>query len=262
MDEFDDDKDNDDNHDYSPRWMFRRHCALKCTDPDVTMKEEMPKASSHPNKSPNDVSMTGTPTTTIVPTSSHQKKTSDSSSSTVTKNTLSTDSTSAAVVSGRHETSEENTILERTPVHREETDEFATISMDVSGFALSQLNVRLEEEEQMTTTGQSNRPILTVDGERTNLLGDKFQIHRRFLLDRDNLADGNLQDLAISANLSKEGILTIRVPKKEKGKMEKEAEKVSRTIPVQQQQLLQQQQQDTHSEEQSNETKSNEQDEN
>jgi HSP20 family molecular chaperone IbpA len=220
-------------------WMPRRHCAaMEFIDTDETMEEEPSKAPSRPIESPESVKTTAT---TTLPTCSPQNA---QDSSVATKTTSSTDGTT---VSSRHETCEEkNTILERTPVHRQETEESATVSMDVSGFALDQLQVRLEEEEKGTKFG-FGRPRLTVHGERTNLLGDKFKIHRRFQLDRDNLAHGNLQDLAISANLSKEGILTIRIPKKKKG-AEKEVEKVSRTIPVQQQK------QDTDSEEQSNET--------
>jgi HSP20 family molecular chaperone IbpA len=217
-----------DDVDNSGRWMPRRHCALRFTIPDL--KDE--KALSRPVDCPNVNTAVETSTaarTKILPTNSQQKA---SDSSTATKTIPSTDS---ATVSSRHEECGVNTILERTPVHREEVEESATISMDVSGFALDQLQVRLEEEEEKGTKSGRGRPILTVQGDRTNILGDKFKIHRRFLLDRDNLADINLQELAISANLSKQGILTICVPKKKRGTTEKEAAKVSRTIPVQQQ---------------------------
>lgn len=120
-----------------------------------------------------------------------------------------------------------NIVVERTPVHRQETEDEATISMDVSGFTVDQLQVRLEEEQG----GDLSRPILVVSGTRQNSLGDRFQIHRRFLLDRQNLGD-NLHKIAISASFSKDGVLTIRVPKKKK---KDEPEKVSRTIVVQQQ---------------------------
>ncbi len=136
-------------------------------------------------------------------------------------------------ISARHQNANDsaepsNIVVERTPVHLSETDDTATISLDVSGFSMDQLQVRLDEE-QTPTTGV--RPVLTVSGERVNSLGDKFKIHRRFMLEREKLLE-DIQQLAIQANFNKEGILTIHVPKRKK---EEEGKKPaeSRSIPIQ-----------------------------
>ncbi|KAG7360990.1 Hsp20/alpha crystallin family protein [Nitzschia inconspicua] len=124
-----------------------------------------------------------------------------------------------------------NVVMERTPVHRKETEDEATISMDVSGFSVDQLQVRLEEEQGDSST---TRPILIVSGARENSLGDKFEIHRRFLLDQKNLAK-NIQEVEIQAHFSNDSVLTIRVPKKKQEPEEKQ-QKISRSIIVQKEQ--------------------------
>jgi HSP20 family molecular chaperone IbpA len=130
-------------------------------------------------------------------------------------------------------------VVQRNPVHRTETEEAATISIDVSGFAPDQLQVRLEEEEE--EAGQcsfkkrtSRRPILSVTGERVNQLGDKFTILRRFVLERKNLLNDDIETIPIEANFTNDGILSIRVPKKPKKDeaMEEANQPTVRNIPI------------------------------
>jgi HSP20 family molecular chaperone IbpA len=214
--DFDDDVDN---HHYA-RWVPRRRCALTAAKTnDAKMGDEASRAT--PSATPQEITDSGKESTSCeMKTSEGSPAKNDSPS--LTKQTITT----------RHHTSQlGNTVIERTPVHRRETEEEATISLDVSGFTVDQLQVRLEEEP--SASGRPARPILIVSGERQNTLGDHFKIHRRFLLDRENL-DSNIKDIAISANFSNDGVLTIRVPKKKKVP-EKEPEKISRTIVVQQQ---------------------------
>lgn len=211
--------DPDEDEDYFSRWAPHCRTGRKPAESETANKEGKIATSSPQQESSTSTAETspqGTPKTKALESSS------------VTKMIAPMERT----VATRHQTTDDKTVFERTPVHREETKDAATISMDVSGFSINQLQVCVEVDQD-TQSGLA-RPVLMVSGERTNILGDKFKIRRRFLLERKNLAD-NLQDVAISANFSQEGILTIHVPKKMK-EPEKEPKKVSRTIPVQQQQ--------------------------
>jgi HSP20 family molecular chaperone IbpA len=111
--------------------------------------------------------------------------------------------------------SNDTAMVERHPVHRTESEEAATIALDVSGFTPNQLHVSLEEDCIVGKEQGGLRPILTVRGERVNALGDKYKIHRRFLLERENLA-GDIQSVDVRANFGNDGILSITVPKKKK----------------------------------------------
>lgn len=131
----------------------------------------------------------------------------------------------------RYTNTEDSIILERTPAHRDETEDVATIALDVSGFTADQLEVRLELDcvEEGSTT-QPRHPILIISGQRVNNLGDRYVIRRRFLLERDNLAE-DISTIPIQASMSTDGVLTVLVPKKKK-KEEPVDKPMSRSIPI------------------------------
>ena len=88
-------------------------------------------------------------------------------------------------------------ITERSPVHHNETNKVATISIDVTGYNVDDLKISIDDDH-----------IVTVDGRRTNKLGDTYVIHRRFKLDK-NTADKDKIEVRLV-----DGILDIVVPKK------------------------------------------------
>eukprot|EP00529_Nitzschia_sp_RCC80_P026875 CAMPEP_0113495844 /NCGR_PEP_ID=MMETSP0014_2-20120614/29815_1 /TAXON_ID=2857 /ORGANISM="Nitzschia sp." /LENGTH=276 /DNA_ID=CAMNT_0000389747 /DNA_START=94 /DNA_END=924 /DNA_ORIENTATION=- /assembly_acc=CAM_ASM_000159 len=88
-------------------------------------------------------------------------------------------------------------ITERSPVHRNETDKVATISIDVTGYNVEDLKISVDDDH-----------IVTVNGRRKNKLGDTYVIHRRFKLDK-NTADKDKIEIRLV-----DGILDIVVPKK------------------------------------------------
>lgn len=89
-------------------------------------------------------------------------------------------------------------VWEKTPLHREETSEKATISLDVTGFDEDQLNVEFDAEDD----------ILTISGERTNKLGDTFMTRRRLALKADTY-----DEESINATLQ-DGVLEVTILKK------------------------------------------------
>jgi len=89
-----------------------------------------------------------------------------------------------------------NTIVEKTPLHRNETSEKTTISLDVAGFGPEHLKVAIEDH------------VLLVTGQRTNKLGDSFVTRRRFALKADTYDEDTVQ-----AELE-DGILQITIQKK------------------------------------------------
>ncbi|KAG7356879.1 Hsp20/alpha crystallin family protein [Nitzschia inconspicua] len=202
------------------RWVPHRRCAMRPVESGVTGSTALTKNVAD-----------GAPTTpseragVMEKTSQSQfQKEKETSKEPGQKEAESTENS----VSTRHRMNGKgNVVMERTPVHRKETEDEATISMDVSGFSIDQLQVRLEEEQGDSST---TRPILIVSGSRENSLGDKFEIHRRFLLDQKNLAK-NIQEVEIQAHFSNDSVLTIRVPKK-KQEPEEEQQKISRSIIV------------------------------
>merc|ERR1712170_101790 len=86
-------------------------------------------------------------------------------------------------------------VVEKSPLHREETDQKATISLDVSGFSIEQLKIEIEKH------------VLTVSGQRTNKLGDTFVMRRRLALKADVY-----DEEAVEAHLE-HGVLELTVPK-------------------------------------------------
>jgi len=87
-------------------------------------------------------------------------------------------------------------VLEKTPMHREETSQKTILSFDVAGFDEAHLGVEIDNH------------ILTITGERTNKLGDTFVFRRRLALKVDIYDEGS-----ISATLN-EGILEVTITKK------------------------------------------------
>jgi HSP20 family molecular chaperone IbpA len=87
-------------------------------------------------------------------------------------------------------------ILERNPIHHENTSEAATISLDVAGFTIDDIDIQVEDH------------IVCISAERKNKLGDVFQVHRRFRLD-EKTAD----EEGICATIT-DGVLQIVVQKK------------------------------------------------
>lgn len=87
-------------------------------------------------------------------------------------------------------------VVEKTPLHRDETSEKTSLSLDVAGFQLGQLTIEIDDH------------VLTISGERTNKLGDTFVTQRRFALQRGIYDEDN-----VSATLE-DGVLEVTIAKK------------------------------------------------
>jgi HSP20 family molecular chaperone IbpA len=98
-------------------------------------------------------------------------------------------------------------LMERSPVHCQETPERAVLALDVTGFSLQDIQIQLLEDH-----------VVSISGKRENRLGDTYMISRRFRLDKSTADEAN-----IHASLS-DGILEIIVPKR--------AKVGPRTIPI------------------------------
>merc|ERR1719282_1347544 len=88
-------------------------------------------------------------------------------------------------------------VFEKKPIHHEDTSDAAKVCLDVAGFKVDDIDVKVDEDH-----------IVSITAERRNRLGDVFKIHRRFRLDK-NVAD--LEN--IDANIT-DGILEVVVKKK------------------------------------------------
>merc|ERR1712188_274940 len=91
-------------------------------------------------------------------------------------------------------------VVQRTPIHMDDShQEFAKMSLDVTGFAPHQIKVSVDDY------------VVSISGERRNKLGDLFVIDRKFRLDKKTaLVDG------VEASFDNDdvaGILEIVVPK-------------------------------------------------
>jgi len=88
-------------------------------------------------------------------------------------------------------------VEQRTPIHYdEETPKVAKMSLDVTGFAPEDIAINVEDF------------VVSINGERTNRLGDRFVLDRRFRLDKNTVnVDG------VTASID-DGILELTVPKK------------------------------------------------
>merc|ERR1712159_227692 len=109
-------------------------------------------------------------------------------------------------------TSATNTVIEqRTPLHVEnETPESggaAKMSLDVTGFAPSDIKLSVEDS------------VVSIKGERTNKLGDKFVLDRKFRLDKKTTMAEK-----VTASFD-DGILEVTIPTKK-------PEGAHRTIPI------------------------------
>merc|ERR1712188_95293 len=102
-------------------------------------------------------------------------------------------------------------IEQRTPLHVEnETPEnggAAKMSLDVTGFAPNQIKLSMENS------------VVSIKGERTNKLGDKFVLDRKFRLDKKTT-----QAEKVTASFD-DGILEVTIPTKK-------PEGAHRTIPI------------------------------
>mmetsp|Transcript_2997 Transcript_2997/g.6745 ORF Transcript_2997/g.6745 Transcript_2997/m.6745 type:complete len:446 (-) Transcript_2997:187-1524(-) len=142
--------------------------------------------------------------------------------------------TAATAARSTTTTTSNKTFHVRTPAHHDETSTHATISFDVSGFTMDQLEIRIVVDDEKDrcksfaaasnsnnneNNNNNNILLLKVSGKRHNSIGDEFVIDRKFALKRDQLATPDIDKLQIEANMSEsDGILTIRVPKNEKKK--------------------------------------------
>merc|ERR1711907_168626 len=108
-------------------------------------------------------------------------------------------------------TSTQTVIEQRTPLHVEnETPESggaAKMSLDVTGFAPNQIKLSVENS------------VVSIKGERTNKLGDKFVLNRKFRLDKKTTVAEK-----VTASFD-DGILEVTIPTKK-------PEGAHRTIPI------------------------------
>merc|ERR1712146_510024 len=108
-------------------------------------------------------------------------------------------------------TSTRTVIEQRTPLHVEnETPESggaAKMSLDVTGFSPNQIKLSVENS------------VVSIKGERTNKLGDKFVLDRKFRLDKKTT-----QAEKVTASFD-DGILEVTIPTKK-------PEGAHRTIPI------------------------------
>jgi HSP20 family molecular chaperone IbpA len=85
-------------------------------------------------------------------------------------------------------------------VHRSESEEATTLSIDVTGFSPSDLEVRLEKH------------ILTLHGTRKNRLGDIFVLHRQVALDvtihNENAVEAHNDDGVLEITIAKKNTNT------------------------------------------------------
>jgi HSP20 family molecular chaperone IbpA len=115
----------------------------------------------------------------------------ETKSDTLNKDELKFDST-------RNTSESQRFFVERAPIHFHETDEAATIALDVAGFSSQDIQVRMEDF------------VVSIDAKRLNKLGDTYVIRRRFRLDKTTV----IEDM-VRANLT-DHILEVVVPKKAK----------------------------------------------
>merc|ERR1712125_58536 len=117
--------------------------------------------------------------------------------------TMATNQTSPRCAESKEETATKpnkptkgRVVIEKSPLHREETNEKTTISLDVAGFSIEQLKIEMEDH------------VLSVVGKRTNKLGDTFVTQRRFALKQDIY-----DEESVKAHLE-DGVLDLVVQKK------------------------------------------------
>lgn len=96
----------------------------------------------------------------------------------------------------KNQISDSKVVFEKTPLHRNETSEKTTISLDVAGFQPEHLKVEIEDH------------VLMVSGKRTNKLGDTFVTHRRFALKTDIYDEDS-----VHADLE-DGVLEVTIQKR------------------------------------------------
>merc|ERR1712124_90147 len=88
-------------------------------------------------------------------------------------------------------------IEQRSPIHmHEETPQFAKMSLDVAGFTPNDISINVDNH------------VVSIRGQRTNKLGDVFELDRKFRLDKNTV---NVDGVTASFD---DGILEVTVPKK------------------------------------------------
>jgi HSP20 family molecular chaperone IbpA len=99
----------------------------------------------------------------------------------------------------KEEKNTRRTIFQNTPFYLDENEKEATISVDIAGFDVSNIHIKMVVDNG----------FLQVSGERRNKLGDTFVFQRRFALDKALVKKDE-----IKANFS-DSVLKITVPKRE-----------------------------------------------
>lgn len=94
----------------------------------------------------------------------------------------------------------ENSRRLNVPAHRNVSDDKMVLTFDLPGFVLEAIDIKFDPE-----TG-----ALSIEGKRTNRLGDSFTVDQTFALDSEEF---NVEK--IEAHMS-EGVLEVTVPKKPK----------------------------------------------
>jgi HSP20 family molecular chaperone IbpA len=86
----------------------------------------------------------------------------------------------------------------KVPVHREETDEKLTLSLDISCFTISDIQVTVENSK------------LVIMGARNNILGDTFVVEEVVTLDEERFLENSVSAQLLDDN----GILSVTIQKK------------------------------------------------
>jgi HSP20 family molecular chaperone IbpA len=86
--------------------------------------------------------------------------------------------------------------LQKVPVHREENDSGLTLSMDISGFEIDNIQISVDNSK------------LYIRGERKNKIGDTFIIKEQFNLDEEQVVEDSITATAI------DGVLEVKIAKK------------------------------------------------
>jgi len=116
-----------------------------------------------------------------------------------------TDTDNENKANGKKKASCYNIVYEKKPMHHEDTAEYAKVSFDVAGFTDEDINVHVDEDR-----------IVTIQGERTNALGDVFKIDRKFRLDKRTADVDNIDAKIVVDETEGSSILEVIVKKKNK----------------------------------------------
>jgi HSP20 family molecular chaperone IbpA len=116
-----------------------------------------------------------------------------------------------SVHAGDEEEDVERTHFQTPPTRWEENEETATLTMDVAGFSVEDLQVSLHQDHH-----HHQQLVLCLSGKRQNKIGDTFVLHRRIVLDQQVYnVDRDIQQAYFS-----DGVLEITIPKHQDPKPE------------------------------------------